>query len=915
MGHGGDRTPVFGREGELLRLGRFVRDAESGGSTILIGGAGIGKTALWETAIDRARNRGMHVLSARPSGTVSEMPFGALIDLCDRLDDATLAVLSAPQRHALEVALMRAPPDGEPAPNSAVALGLLGVVRALADCHAVVIAIDDLQWLDRPSAEAVTFVARRLDGAPVTFLLARRPGPAGPLEAVLTRATSERLQIGPLSFGAVRRLLFERLGLTVSRQLLRRIVEMTDGNPLFALEVGRALADHGGSALYDDLPLPDSLDEILGKRVARLPFAIRRVLLAVALSEDPRTSQMLPILGARALDDAVDAGVVVVDGQRVRAAHPLLAAAAEARCGARERRELHLALSDAARDEPARTMHLALATQGVDGALAARVASAVDTALARGARREAAVLATQALRLTPGDAPERPARVIALAERLDDTGELRRMTALLRDELPSLPAGPMRGRAWLRLSEGEDISSMEDQDRYLERALSEGGEDRNLRAHVLAKRAGNAAAAAVAQLREAEAWAIEALELADDPMVQRYAMWSLAWPLGLGGRELDELCARSSVTTDPTAYISASPERVAAIRLVWRGELARARASLAALSELADARGDPTSYAMIRLHRIDLEVRAGELDVAAALLEEWAESSDYETQFRPQYPRCCALLEAQRGAGPEARHWAVKTIERGQAAGSGWDELEARRARGIGLLIEGAPEQALEDLVMVWDHCEREGVRDPGAFPVAPDLIEALVELDRLDDAQAVVRRLHEMTVEQDHPWARATGKRGTGLLALVVRDHPEDGAALLRETAVDLERVGLRLDSARCLLALGRGQRRLKQWRSARETLELAAAQFGALGADGWAARARSELDRVGGRRPATDGELTPSERRVIELAADGRSNKEIAAALYVTVNTVEVHLKRGYAKLGVRSRAQLVKRLADGV
>src|SRR5690242_11732384 len=161
--------PVHGRESELLRLDRFLCDAESGASTILIGAAGIGKTVLWETAIDRARSRGMHVLSARPSETVSELPFGGLIDLCDRVDDRTLAVLSAPQRDALEVALMRAAPGAETAPNSAVALGLLGVVRALADSHAVVIAIDDLQWLDQPSAEAVTFVARRIEGAPVTF--------------------------------------------------------------------------------------------------------------------------------------------------------------------------------------------------------------------------------------------------------------------------------------------------------------------------------------------------------------------------------------------------------------------------------------------------------------------------------------------------------------------------------------------------------------------------------------------------------------------------------------------------------------------------------------------------------------------------------------------------------------------------
>lgn len=913
MGHSCDRLPVVGREEELLRLGRFLEKAGSGGSIVLIGGAGIGKTVLWDAAIDGARDRGMHVLTARPSGAVAQLPLGGVIDLCDKLDDAALAVLPVPLRRALQVVLMRVSPEAEPAPTSAVALGLLGVVRALAARDPVVIAIDDLQWLDRPSSEAVAFLSRRLEGAPVMFLLARLPGRVGPLETVLARGAVERLQVGPLSFGAVRRLLFDRLGVTVSRQLMRRIVEVSDGNPLFALEVGRALVDRGEFALENDLPLPDSLDEILSKRVARLPLGIRRVLLAVGLSEDPRISQLLGIVGADALDDAVDAGVVVADGQRVRAAHPLLAAAAEARSGARERRELHLALSEGASEEAARVMHLALATQGSDGPLAARVARATRAARERGERRQAALLATQALRLTPGDARERPERVIALAERLDDAGELRRMTTLLRAELSSLPAGPLRARAWLRLSEGEDVRSREDQDRYLERALSECGEDRNLYAHVLAKRAGNAAAAAVTQLSQAEAWALEALELADDPMVQRYAMWSLAWPLGLAGRELGDLCARSAATSDAAAYISASPERVAAMRLCWRGELAGARVSLRALSELADARGDLTSYAMIRLHRIEVELRAGGLDLAAALLEEWGESSDYETQFRPQHQRCRALLEAQRGAAQEAQRWAGEAIERARAAGNGWDELEARRARGIARLIEGAPDHALEDLAMVWDHCEREGVLDPGVFPVAPDLIEALVELERLADARAVAGRLHERAVEQDHPWARATEMRCTGLIALGGRGNPEEAAALLREAAVELERLGFRHDSARSLLKLGRAHRRFKQWRVARETLERAADLFAAIGAPGWAQLARSERDRVGGRRSA-DGALTQSERRVIELAADGLSNKEIAAALYVAVNTVEVHLKHGYAKLGVHSRAQLAKRLADG-
>ncbi len=653
---------VIGREAELARLDDLVRGVVSGRTVVLIGGPGFGKPTLWDAAVGSARVQAVRALTARPSESAAQLAFGGLIDLCDELGEAELAALPGVQRRALEVALMRGEPGAEPAAPMVVALGLLGVVRALAARGSVLIAIDDLQWLDPPSVDALSFVVRRREGCRVAFLLARRPGRMAALEAVLSRGSIERVQVGPLSLGAVRRLLFERLGLTMSRLRMRRIVEVTGGNPLFALEVGRLLRDGGGRSLEDDIPLPESLEEVLGDRVARLPAAVRRVLLAVALSEDPRADQLAGMIDAGALDDAADANVVVLDGGRVRASHPLLAAAAEKRSRGRERRELHLALSRATTDEPARAMHLALANAGADGALAARVAAAGEEARLRGARRQAALLAAQALRLTPSEAGERADRVLELAGRLDEAGELRRMTVLLRDELASLPAGPRRARAWLHLSESEDVSSRQDQDRYLEWALAECGEDRNLRAFVLAKKAGHAAAAGVSRLGQAEAWALEALEGAEEGMVRRYGLWSLAWPLALSGRGLEELCARSSVAADPTAYISASPERVAAARLLWRGELERARASLDALGALADERGDLTSYAMIRMHQVEVGLRSGNFDTAGRLLEEWGESSDFETQFRPQYPRCRALLEAGRGEREEARRWASETI-------------------------------------------------------------------------------------------------------------------------------------------------------------------------------------------------------------------------------------------------------------
>ena len=230
----------------------------------------------------------------------------------------------------------------------------------------VLIALDDIQWLDASSASALTFVARRLEGTEIRFLLARRPGPASPLELALDPRGVERLELGPLSLGAIRRLLRERLGLSVSRQLLRRIYDATLGNALFALEVGRKLVDEGPPGIGEDLPVPDAVEDLLGLRVDRLPEGVRRLLLAVALSPDLRVGQLDVLADPETLDLAVASGVLVVTGDHVRASHPLLAAAVVERADAAERRELHRRLAAAVGDEELGARHRALAAARPD---------------------------------------------------------------------------------------------------------------------------------------------------------------------------------------------------------------------------------------------------------------------------------------------------------------------------------------------------------------------------------------------------------------------------------------------------------------------------------------------------------------------------------------------------------------------
>ena len=905
---------VVGRDPERAALRDFLDANEPPRALLLVGGPGAGKTTLWDVGVAGARERGLRVLVARPSGAEAEHSFSALIDLFDGIEPGMLASLPAPQLAALEVALLRAQPTAVPAEPHAIGLGLLNGLRALAASQPVVIAIDDLQWLDSPSADALVFVARRLQSEPVRFLLARRPGRRSALEQAIERHSLQRLDVGPMSMGATRQLLSRRLGLTLSRALLRRIVDSTLGNPLFVLELGRSIVDHGLPPVGEDMPVPDSVEDVLGTRVAALPEAVSRLLLAVALSADLGIAELGAIEAPAAVEDALDGGLLVVDGERVRASHPLLAGVAKKRSRAQERRELHRALAEVVTDPELHALHLALASDHPNAGLAATVDAAATGAAARGARLQAVRLAEHALRLTPRGSATRSERLLALAEHLEHAGEAQRVTELLTPAVASLPAGAMRARGQLLLSEGAGPRSLDELDLHLELALADCRDDPELRSNVLARKAANAAAGTVSRLSEAEAWALEALEAAGDAGsdVERFALYALSWPRALRGQPIDDLCERSQAASDPSSYIVGSPERVAGQRRVWRGELTQARSLLTRFLALADERGEAASYALQRLHLCELELRAGEWEAASRLLDEWAESSDRELRFRPQYERCRALLAAGRGLSGDARQWATDAITQAEAAGCRWDKLEALRARGIAALHEHEPELAVESLRAVWEHTEREGIAEPGVFPVAPDLVEGLVELGELDEALAVTGRLRELAEAQQHPWGMATVKRCASLVRLGSDAPDEEAAAALDEAAGDYARLGLRFDRARALLSLGRAERRLRQWGAARSFLQEARSAFETLGSPGWARQAQAEVERIGARRPRPIGELTPSEWRVAELAASGRSNKQIAHELHVTVHTVEAHLSHGYAKLGVHSRGQLAARLS---
>jgi DNA-binding CsgD family transcriptional regulator len=894
-------------------VGRFLAPGAAGRVLVVCGEPGIGKSTVWEAGAGLARSRGFAVWCARASEAEAQLSFAGLADLVEAAGAGVLAGLPPPQRRALEVAVRRAEPEG-PAPEPlAVAAGLLGALRVAAAAGPVLVAVDDLPWLDGASAAAAVFAARRLAGEDVRFLVARRGGqrPAE-LERVLEPAGVARLALGPLSFGAISALLAARLGEPLPRRVARQVSEVSHGNPLFALELGRAVAERGLPEIGAGLPVPEVLGELFGARIAALPPPVRRALLAEALSGGLTGQELAAVAGPLAVQDAAAAGVLIVEGARVRAAHPLLAAAAAGQAAAAERRDLHTALGAAVGDPVLAARHRALAAAGPDAALADEVAAAAAAAAARGAVADAAELAGQALRLTPAGNREYDGRLLALARYLIHAGEHPRATALLAGRVGALPAGPARAAAYLLLAEGAETSVEEE---HLARAVADSAAASGLRAQALARRALLLVAARVERIAEAEQIAGQALAAAPpaDPDAEREALVALAWARVLRGRGVEDLAERSAaVPPGSTDLYRSALDWPAGVRLAFRGELAAARAVFGGLLAVAEERGEARSGAVITMQLCEVELRAGDTAAAARALgelDQWAALEPDAARYRV---RLLAVLAAVRGDPGDARALAARVL---QASGPAyeWDRLEAWRAAGLAALLARDPQQAVTSLGAVWQHTQREGVEDPGAFPVAGDLAEALAETGQLEAAAAVTGRLAGLAVAQQHPWGLATADRSAAV-ATLAGGYDDAAAAQLASAAAGYRALGLGWDAARALLVLGRAQRRAKKRAASRDCLEQARAGFEQLGCPGWAQAAAAELDRISGRRAAPAGGLTPGERRVAELAAAGLSNKQVAAQLYLSVTTVKAHLRGAYAKLGVASRAQLARRLGVG-
>ena len=391
-------SEVVGRDEELGALVSFLETPETlPGAILLEGDAGIGKTTLWRRSVELASARSYRVLSCRPSQSEAQLSFTALGDLLEDTLEEVLPRLPGPQARALAVALLLEEDEGPPPDQRAIALAFLGAVRALAETGPVAVAVDDIQWLDRPSAFVLEFALRRLHEEPVAFLFALRAGqeqsPLG-LDRALPKERLRRLEIGPLSLGALHRLLNDRLGLVLSRPKLRRLHELSGGNPFFALELARAF-EGGSIQLEPGEPLPGTLAALVHDRLVALPAGSRPALLAASALSQPTIDLVARAAGGdleRRLAPALEAHVIELEEDRIRFSHPLFASGVYAAVGLAERRVLHRRLAELVPDPEERARHLALGAEGPDPEVATALeAAARPRPLPRrlGARRRA----------------------------------------------------------------------------------------------------------------------------------------------------------------------------------------------------------------------------------------------------------------------------------------------------------------------------------------------------------------------------------------------------------------------------------------------------------------------------------------------------------------------------------------------
>ncbi|MGW6280597.1 helix-turn-helix transcriptional regulator [Kribbella sp. NPDC055071] len=893
---------LIGRETERRVIEQLIAGARVGASGVLLvtGEAGIGKTALLDQSAAQAD--GLRVLRASGTEAEQEIPFGALLQLL-RPALAGLDRLPGPQQVALATALALQRGPSVPADRFAVGAATLSLICRYAEDAPLALIVDDAHLLDRPSAEALLFAARRLVADPIVLLIAARTNEPHPL----ADADLPTLQLDGLPLDAARQIVRHLPG-----ELVERLHQTVAGNPLALLELADDPDQLHRMPPGVPLPVPALLAEAFTTRANRLSAEARIALLVAAVDDCElgavaRACATLDVPVA-VLEEAESAGLVAIRDGEVQFRHPLVRSAIYTSAEPAERRTVHRAVARVTPDEDRRAWHLSEAVLGTDDEVAAGLVVAGEHAADRGAHAVASTAYERAARLS-GELSDRALRLVAAGEAAWSAGLADRADALLDDALLLDPPRPVRiGVQEIRADIAVKCGSPARARDILLAAAAE-CEDPAVATVLLVDAVG-----ACFRLCDATG----GLDVAHDidrllPTVER------AGPriIGMLASGVAKILAGQGGTSQIRAAVALAPSNELdrdRRRQVWM--------VIAALflRESTDGRALLQQAMVERREQLALATLPGLLFVLArddATTDRWADAvTSYDEGIRlsretGQTTELAmnlagqAWLAAHQGSA-ECQTFAAEAlricVDRQIHLGTVWSLF----ALGDLELGRGDPASALPQYERLVDVLAANGLKDADLSP-APELVEVYLRLGRPDQAAGVAREYAVLAEAKGQPWSLARAARAR---ALIDESEPDFERALAWH-AETLDAFEL----ARTRLAYGGWLRRVRRRVDARTQLRQAVADFDALGAAGWADQAAAELKATGEtarrRVPSTVDELTPQERQIAVLLTDGQSIREAAARLFLSPKTVEYHLRKVYAKLGIHSRAELAEHL----
>ncbi len=861
---------MIGRDRELTVAELALDKAASGMIALVVEGeAGIGKTTLWQKVVGAAHSRGFGVLACRPTMPERGLSFSVIGDLLADVEAATLEALPAPQRHALQVALLQAEPAGPADDWRATGVGLASVLRQLTESGPLVVAIDDVQWVDQASGNVIEFALRRLSNEPVALVLAARvPDQTGipfALDRSLPSGRLSTLRLDPLSLGAIYRVVTAQLGRRLQRSTLVRIHQASGGNPFHALALARSLDTDGPTHPGAALPLPPTLADTVRRRLETLPDHTRRTLLAVALAAHPTRQLVGAVAGEsaeRALQDALEEGLVEIRGDDVRLSHPLLGSGIVAVATEIETRDVHARLAELVPELEGRARHAAIAAGGVpDESTVRDLLRAAELARARGAAHSAAELAVLAAGLTPADAEARVERELLAAEYVFLSGDAVGAEEALGKLAERLEHGAVRARTKILAARvaWETQGSLE-ACRLCEEAIAEAADDPVLagEAHTWAAEFSDFDEAARSRHAQAAVAVLESVAPTDEPRLAA-ALKAYAESELVLGRGIPRCAVERAIALQATHRPNRVSDRVEVALgwwLVWTDELAEARRRLEAGYRTAIDEGDESSLPQVTGWLRELELRAGNLGRAHDYAQEQLDAA--EEQGEPLWVAVArgrrSLVEAHLGLTEGSRADAEAALAVAEACRDPGLALLCEWALGFLALSRDELAEAASWLGRADATHEGIGLVEPGYARFQADLVEALVGLGRLDEAEIHLCRYEQRARATDRPSALAGAARSRALLH-GARGEGEEALEALEEARRALDRVEMPFERARMLLVAGMVMRRLRRRGEARKALEEARA--------GVRRARRGHVAAAGGGGAGSRWSSSPRERR----------------------------------------------------